>query len=114
MMMADAICPEKTPRPWDTILNTDYKEKNDMMRWLLSNGSNINAQTKFGTTALLRAVHQTSAGAVKLLLRKGANPNLRDAEEGTPLTLDNRLKSKFTNTKLDEIARLLQESGARE
>ncbi|KAL7298798.1 hypothetical protein TKK_0008542 [Trichogramma kaykai] len=45
----------------------------------------INAQDKWGNTPLLMAVQNENHAAVEFLLRRGANPNLANAEGLTPL-----------------------------
>ncbi len=45
---------------------------------LLNNKAKVDAQNKFGETALILAVHQLDAGLVRQLLKAGANPDKYD------------------------------------
>ena len=47
----------------------------DIISLLLSKGAKINAETKYGKTALFYAIQFGSIEAVKILLKHGANPN---------------------------------------
>jgi CubicO group peptidase (beta-lactamase class C family) len=53
----------------------------DGLKLLLSHGADVNAKTKSGMTALYSAKIHGRAGAVKLLLEKGANPNIKIPNE---------------------------------
>jgi ankyrin repeat protein len=58
-----------------------------LVKMLIDHGANINERekSKFGTTALIRAALIGGTPLVKLLLQKGADPNVRSAMGGTAL-----------------------------
>jgi ankyrin repeat protein len=59
----------------------------DAMAALIDGGANLDARdTRNGWTPLLHAVHKQQAGAVQLLLERGADPNAR-TEALTPLLM---------------------------
>ena len=93
MMAADAERYDFSGPSNESIIK-NYDEKIEIINLLLSNGAKINARTQFGSTALLRAIHSGAVGAVRLLLEQGANPNLADKWQGTPLKLALRLRDK--------------------
>lgn len=58
----------------------------EICRTLLENGAAVNAKTRCGrATALHRAASQCHLRVVELLLMFGANPDLKDADDHTPL-----------------------------
>ena len=60
-----------------------------MIERLISNGVSVNYRTSLlrGDTALTAAVRQRSVEVVDLLLKAGADPNVRDAQGFSPLYL---------------------------
>ncbi len=59
----------------------------EMMKVLLAQGLDINAQDDTGWTALMLAVQKNNAEAVRFLLEQGANQNLRNKDKKTALDL---------------------------
>ena len=76
-------------------LVTDYKGKltplmqavmnNDINAIHLANKETIDAQDNNGKTALMYAVEKGNKEALEALLEKGANPNIADKDNNTPL-----------------------------
>ena len=77
-------------------LNTNEKEKQlfnaisngniNQIELLLNEGFNINCKDKYGSTPLHCAVIFNKKEIVKLLIKRGANPNIQNDTEGyTPL-----------------------------
>ena len=56
-----------------------------IMRTLLDAGARINLQAVLGETALILAASGRGGESIKLLLARGADPNLADREKKTPL-----------------------------
>lgn len=71
----------------------------------LNRGENVNQEDGSGTSALMWAVYMEWPEAVRLLLRRGARPNVRN---------DNDMSALDYATEQDEIARLLRKTGARD
>ena len=65
----------------------------------------INEIDAQGSTALMRAIEQNAVGTVRLLIARGADPNVANAAGETPLSIARRQQ-------LVEIVRLLEEAGA--
>lgn len=64
-----------------------------MCRFLLKNGAEIDALDNFGGSPLhAAAACQSQLRVVKILLRGGANPRLRDSEGLTPLDVAKKFK----------------------
>lgn len=61
----------------------------DAVQMLVQNGAQINTTNKFGETALLFAVANNHQKSVKLLIKKGADVNLTDVEDRSPLYFSN-------------------------
>ncbi|WP_207436119.1 ankyrin repeat domain-containing protein [Sabulibacter ruber] len=57
----------------------------DMLAWLIENGANINHQDWNGYSALHFAAQEKRIGIAELLLKRGANLELRDNHGNTPL-----------------------------
>jgi ankyrin repeat protein len=61
------------------------KGDNAKINELLGGGANVNAQNDAGGTALMEAVYNNHPETVKLLLEKGADPDLRKKDGATAL-----------------------------
>jgi ankyrin repeat protein len=86
----------------DTPLWTAVTESSDeVIEELLKRGANPNTKVQ-GTTPLEQAALNGMVGPVRLLLKYGADPSIRDSEGKTPLDV--------ANPRWPEIARLLKES----
>lgn len=57
----------------------------DIVRYLLAEGADINAASPSGTTALMMAVRENRASTLELLLAKGGDPNLRNQDGASAL-----------------------------
>lgn len=78
----------------------------DAMRFLVKNGSNINAEMSLGNTPLMLAVESDRAGCVRYLIENGADVNHRNAFRGSALTVA------LHNNSLG-IAEILLDAGAK-
>ena len=58
----------------------------DQLRELLDSGAKVDAQTRFGKTALMFAIEDGNEEAAKLLLERGATVNVQTAAGCSPLT----------------------------
>jgi ankyrin repeat protein len=75
-------------RPHDSDLFGAVREGSvDHIAAALQKGANPNAVDEQGMTALMRALVDCDANAVRLLLDKGADANKRSAGDSTPLVL---------------------------
>ena len=79
---------------------------NEIVKELLSQGANVNAQEQDGLTALMLAVTGKNVEGVKALLDKGADVNLRTGNGGTALAAAKKLN-------IQEIIDLLIKAGAK-
>jgi ankyrin repeat protein len=77
----------------------------EMVQLLISHGADVNAQNKFGTTALLDAAFHGREDIVKILLDAGADVNQHDTDGETALLIS-LAKSRV------RIAKLLIDAGA--
>ncbi len=68
-----------------TLFNAAGKGDNAKVAELLAGGANVNAQNDAGGTPLMEAVYNNHTETVKLLLDKGANPDLRKKDGATAL-----------------------------
>ena len=67
------------------LLNAAGKGDNAKVTELLAQGANVNVQNAAGGTPLIEAVYNNHADTVKLLLEKGADPNVRKTDGATAL-----------------------------
>jgi len=67
------------------LLWASYYGNLDMLSWLIENGAKINHQDKNGFSALHFAAQEKRIGIADLLLKHGANLELRDNHGNTPL-----------------------------
>ena len=61
----------------------DYGQT-EIVKYLLSEGANVNALDKHGISPLLNAVFEGHTDCVKVLLEKGANKNQKTPDGATP------------------------------
>jgi Ankyrin repeats (3 copies) len=86
----------RTPRGWTLLHIAVQCGNNDMIRFLLAHGANIEALDKENQTPLMLACNfgflalRVSSSTVALLLDKGANPNAVARNENTALGLIRR------------------------
>ena len=70
------------------IVSAAWGGQREIIRYLLSEGADIEAKDKYGGTALSRAAQMGHTETVRILLDAGANPNVHDLEGGnTPMDL---------------------------
>lgn len=84
------------------------QELREVVSFLINAGANLNAQTKEGWTALQNIASSSRndlLGIARLLLEAGANPNIQNVIDDTPLLL-------ALFHKKNDVARLLINSGA--
>src|SRR5260370_2565955 len=88
----------------------------DSLRALLARPVDVNAGDRFGFTALLYAAGHGNAAAVKLLLEKGANPNMSYERENMvrngPIALTKLTPLMMAPTSSPEAVQLLIDAGA--
>lgn len=65
-----------------------------MLRPMLEAGVPVNMRTSDGKSLLMLAASNSHADTVQLLLEKGANPELQDAEGNTALSLAKAMDAK--------------------
>lgn len=63
------------------------KGDNEMLKGLIDKGTPLNGLDEGGNSALAAAAYGGKTDTVKLLLEKGANPNIKKADGETPLSL---------------------------
>lgn len=78
----------------------------DELRRVFSGGAHVNARTRHGMTALMKAAYHGHARMVRALLERGADPNLARNDKFTALAL----AAFFGHT---EVVKILVEHGAR-
>ncbi len=88
--------------------SASYQLNPDVVNFLLSKGANINAQDRYGNTALHYAAHRGSLKLVQCFLSKGAKLNIRSKDGSTPLDMANS-HGHFTATQKRVIS-LLQKA----
>ncbi len=102
-----SIFEQKTPEEQEQAIYDMVDSAGSGSKYLLKSlteGVPVNSQTRMGETALMRACFKESAN-VKLLLDRGANPNLQDLHGKTALT-------EAIKTRNEDIVKLLLENGA--
>jgi ankyrin repeat protein len=67
------------------LFNFSVLEQSKFVQLLLNSFDDINAQDKFGDTALTKLCMVDNIDIIGLLLNHGANPNIKDGNEDTPL-----------------------------
>ena len=86
---------------WTPLIYAATGGHDEMVRYLLAEGANIDARSPNGTTALMMAVREEKFSTAELLIVRGANVNLRNeqgasalswAERSGDMTLVARLK----------------------
>jgi ankyrin repeat protein len=89
------------------LVDAATKGNNEMLKELIDKGIPVNGLDQFGNSALQAACYGGKIDAVKLLLEKGANPNIKKADGETPLSL-------ATGQKHTEIVALINEAIAKQ
>lgn len=74
------------------LMSATAGSREEMVAFLLDQGSYIDAKNEHGCSGLHQAVDANAVGLVKLLLERGADTNVRDAEGITPLHLAARIR----------------------
>ncbi len=92
---------KRTALVWASFYNNT-----NLLNWLIDNGANLNHQDKTGFSALHSAAQEKNFEATEILIKKGANLELKDSWGNTPLM---RAINSTTNYKFIE---LLIQSGA--
>jgi ankyrin repeat protein len=89
------------------LVDAASKGNNQMLKELMDKGTPVNGLDQFGNSALTAACYGGQTDVVKLLLQKGANPNIKKSDGATPLSL-------ATGQKHGEIVALLNEAIAKQ
>ena len=66
------------------LINAAFYGNLDLLRWLIAEGADVDAQDKKGYAALHFSVQENKPDCVKLLLDNKANPNIQDKYGNTP------------------------------
>lgn len=93
--------PNETDENGDTTLHHAAAKGNmDVVRGLLDQGANVNAQNKMGNTPLHEAARQGQIGTTKILLKGGADANLKNVHGLRPedLAFSNIIKDILLGT----------------
>jgi ankyrin repeat protein len=91
---------------WTPLIYAATGGHDEMVRYLLAEGANINAVSPNGTTALMMAVREEKFSTAELLIARGANVNVSNEQGATALSWAER----SGDTKLVER---LKRAGAR-
>lgn len=91
---------------WTPLIYAATGGHDEMVRYLLAEGANINAVSPNGTTALMMAVREEKFSTAELLVARGANVNVSNEQGATALSWAER----SGDTKLVER---LKRAGAR-
>ena len=91
---------------WNALIYAAAGGHDEMVRYLLAEGGDINAVAANGMTALMMAAHEGKASTVDLLIARGADVNLRNQDGKSALDIARR-----TNEKA--MVERLQRAGAR-
>ena len=110
--------PEPEPDSYSFLHPLDKDAKQDAevlaancVRLLLEHGSDVNAMGKDNTTPVLLAIERKMYDVTRMLLARGAEPNVKNYYSSTPLHL--LLQSDFSNDDdIPDLARLLLDRGA--
>lgn len=86
------------------IVYASKEHRGEMVKWLLNNNANPDAQDKYGKTALIWATENSNNYMAKLLLTHGANPNIKDIEGKTALRY-------FVDAQYDELKSIFSKEG---
>jgi len=86
----------------------------EIVKFLIQNGADVNAEDKYGFTPLMYAASQYNPAVVKLLLDNNADVNAQNKDKKTPLMkLLRASTNRFENTTNSlDIAKMLLEKGA--
>ena len=71
---------------WTPLIYAATGGHDEMVRYLLAEGANINAVSPNGTTALMMAVREEKFSTAELLIARGANVNIRNEQGATALS----------------------------
>lgn len=79
----------------------------EILNWLISNGADVNHKDRIGNSSLHFCGEEQNIEAARILLKNGANPNILNEHENTPLwTALFNAKGRF------ELVKLLMINGA--
>ena len=62
-----------------------YKNRTDVVRYLLNNGANVNKHNRGGVTALHTASLKNQTDVMRILLQYGARKDIKDNQGFTPI-----------------------------
>ncbi len=102
LLITTSFAGEQEEAFWNAARNGDAK----LIEKLLSDGVQVNSQNRYGVTALSFATDRGHVEAVKILLKHGADPNLKDSFYNATPFLWAASEGNL------EIVRLMVESGA--
>ena len=66
------------------LINAAFYGNMDLLKWLISEGADVNARDKKGYAALHFSVQENKSDCVNLLLKSKADPNIQDENGNTP------------------------------
>ena len=92
---------------WTPLIYASTGGHDDIVRWLLGEGADVNAASPNGTTALMMAVRENRYSTAILLIARGANVNHRNENGASALDWARRGDD-------DSMVERLRKAGARE
>ena len=76
---------EMNPRGWTPLIYAATGGHDDIVKFLLDHGADINAASPNGTTALMMAIHEHQPDTARLLIARGADIQHRNENGATAL-----------------------------
>ena len=70
---------------WTALITAAFKNRTDVVRYLLNNGADVNKQNSWGVTALHWASFRNYTDVMRILLKHGARKDIKDKHGRTPI-----------------------------